>query len=167
VDVVLPRAWRRESAWHGEAHWQCVTATGLELAAAGGDTIDRALVFCFGLLHDTRRVNEAVDREHGRRAADFARGLHEEGVLLLDEQRVDTLIEALGQHADGRVSSDPTVGTCWDADRLHLPRVSIVPDPALLSTQTALEPERLVAAELLRSGPPSWDALITRAERTA
>ena len=167
MDVVLPRAWRRESAWHGEAHWQCVTATGLELAAsAGGDTIDRALVFCFGLLHDTRRVNEAVDREHGRRAADFARGLHEEGVLLLDEQRVDTLIEALWQHADGRVSSDPTVGTCWDADRLHLPRVSIVPDPALLSTQTALEPERLVAAELLRSGPPSWDALITRAERT-
>ena len=60
----------------------------------------------------------------------------------------------------------PTVGTCWDADRLHLPRVSIVPDPALLSTQTALEPERLVTAELLRSDPPSWDALITRAERT-
>ena len=60
----------------------------------------------------------------------------------------------------------PTVGTCWDADRLHLPRVSITPDPVLLSTQTALEPERLAAAELLRSDPPPWDALITRAERT-
>ena len=60
----------------------------------------------------------------------------------------------------------PTVGTCWDADRLHLPRVSITPDPVLLSTQTALGPERLAAAELLRSDPPPWDALITRAERT-
>ena len=166
MDVVLPRAWRRGSAWHGEAHWQCVTATGLELAASAGGDHRSGLGLLLRLLHDTRRVNEAVDREHGRRAADFARGLHEEGVLLLDEQRVDTLIEALGQHADGRVSSDPTVGTCWDADRLHLPRVSIVPDPALLSTQTALEPERLVTAELLRSDPPSWDALATRAERT-
>ena len=45
-------------------------------------------------------------------------------------------------------------------------RVSITPDPVLLSTQTALGPERLAAAELLRSDPPPWDALITRAERT-
>jgi len=120
------------------------------------------LVFCFGLLHDTRRVNEAVDREHGRRAADFARGLHEEGVLLLDEQRVDTLIEALAQHADGRVSFDPTVGTCWDADRLHLPRVSIRPRPDLFSTRAAHGEEPLAAAARLRAGgPPAWDALVS------
>ncbi len=31
VDAVLPLAWRRESPWHGEEHWRCVAATGLDV----------------------------------------------------------------------------------------------------------------------------------------
>ncbi len=164
VDAVLPRAWRRESAWHGEVHWRCVTATGLELASADA-AIDRALVFCFGLLHDTRRENEAIDPGHGQRAADFAEVLRGEGALALGDERFEALHDALRLHASGQVSSDPTIGTCWDADRLHLPRVSIVPDPALLSTPAALGAERLGAAERHRThGPPSWDALVASVE---
>jgi uncharacterized protein len=160
VDAVLPRAWRRESALHGEIHWRCVTATGLELASADAE-VDRAMVFCFGLLHDTRRVNEAVDPEHGPRAATFAEGLRADGVLQLDEHRFAGLVEALRLHSEGQVSSDPTIGTCWDADRLHLPRVSIVPSPALLSTRAAHGRARLSAAETLRNvGPPVWDSLV-------
>jgi uncharacterized protein len=160
VDAVLPRAWRRESAWHGEVHWRCVTATALALAAAN-DRVDRSLVFCFGLLHDTRRENEAVDPEHGPRAAEFAGVLREEGVLILTEKRFASLAEALRLHSNGRVSADPTIGTCWDADRLHLPRVSIEPDPALLSTRAAQGPARLSEAEALRrDGPPTWDTLV-------
>ncbi len=49
VGAVLPRAWRRESPWHGEVHWRCVTATALALAAVD-ERVDRRLVFCFGLL---------------------------------------------------------------------------------------------------------------------
>ncbi len=160
VAAALPQAWRRESAWHGELHWRCVAATGLELASADSD-VDRELVFCFGLLHDTRRVNEAVDSEHGPRAAAFAEELRADGVLQLDELRLATLVEALRLHSDGEVSSDPTIGTCWDADRLHLPRVSIVPNPALFSTRAAHGHARLSAAEALRThGPPLWDALV-------
>ena len=165
VDRALARAWRRDSTIHGDDHWRCVAATGLALAA-GATQIDRTLVFCFGLLHDTRRLTDGLDVEHGSRAASYARELRDESLLPLDEMRFALLAEALEHHSNGLVSADATTGTCWDADRLHLPRVSIVPDPALLSTQTALEPERLVAAELLRNDPPSWDALITRAERT-
>ena len=158
--AVQPHAWRRESAWHGELHWRCVAATGLELASADGD-VDRALVFCFGLLHDTRRINEAIDPEHGSRAAEFAQELVADGLLQLDEPRFATLVEALRLHSDGQVSSDPTIGTCWDADRLHLPRVSIVPNPALFSTRAAHGRARLSAAETLRThGPPMWDALV-------
>jgi len=160
VDAVLRSAWRRDSAWHGEVHWRCVTATGLALAAAD-ERVDRVVVFCFGLLHDTRRENEAVDPGHGPRAAAFAGGLREEGVLRLDDEEFTDLTEALRRHSCGHVSADPTIGTCWDADRLHLPRVSIVPDPAFLSTRAARAPERLSDAEALRrDGPPPWDELV-------
>lgn len=160
VDAVLLRAWRRESAWHGEVHWRCVTATGLALAAAD-QRVDRSLVFCFGLLHDTRRENEAVDPGHGPRAAELAGRLREHGALLLGDRAFADLTEALRLHSDGRVSTDPTIGTCWDADRLHLPRVSIEPDPALLSTRAARGAERLSEAEALRrDGPPDWEALV-------
>ena len=128
VASVLPRAWRRDSAWHGEAHWRCVVTTGLELGART-QGVDQALVFCFGLLHDTRRENEAYDPGHGPRAAAFAADLRAEGVLELPDARFASLEEALRRHSDGQVSRDPTIGACWDADRLHLPRVSIDPDP--------------------------------------
>jgi uncharacterized protein len=163
VDAVLPRAWRRESPWHGEVHWRCVTATGLDLASAE-DGVDGPLVFCFGLLHDTRRENEAVDPDHGSRAAAFAGELRAEGALSLDEERFAALVEALRLHSSGQVSDDPTIGTCWDADRLHLPRVSIEPNPAFFSTVAAHGRARLSSAELLRrQGPPEWEALVARA----
>ena len=156
---MLPRAWRRESPWHGEVHWRCVAATGLDLAS-GESGVDRPLVFCFGLLHDTRRENEAVDPEHGARAAAFAGELRAEGALPLCDRRFTVLVEALRLHSSGGVSDDPTVGTCWDADRLHLPRVSIEPNPAFFSTAAAHGPARLASAELLRrAGPPEWPAL--------
>ena len=160
VEAVLLNAWRSDSAWHGEIHWRCVTATGLALASAD-PRVDRTLVFCFGLLHDARRVNEVVDREHGARAAEFAGVLRGDGALRLGDEAFAALDEALRLHSGGRVSTDPTIGTCWDADRLHLPRVSIVPDPALLSTRAARAPERLDDAEALRrDGPPAWDELV-------
>jgi uncharacterized protein len=160
VSEVLSRAWRRSSEWHGEVHWRCVTATGLELASSTGG-VDRAVVFCFGLLHDTRRENEAVDPEHGARAACFAAELRTDGLLTLDDTRFSSLDEALRLHSHGHVSADPTIGTCWDADRLHLPRVWIEPDPARFSTTAALGPEPLSAAEALRDdGPPEWEALV-------
>ena len=62
------------------------------------------------------------DPGHGPRAAVFARELHRDGDLLLDDGRLELLCLALELHADGQVSAHPTVGTCWDADRLHLGR---------------------------------------------
>lgn len=160
VEAVLPRAWRRDSAWHGETHWRCVVTTGLELGSRT-EGVDRALVFCFGLLHDTRRENEAYDPGHGHRAAGFASELRDEGLLPLDAPRFSALEEALRLHSDGHVSNDPTIGASWDADRLHLPRVSIEPDPRLLSTPAARGPSPLAAAAALREGgPPGWEALV-------
>jgi uncharacterized protein len=163
VAAVLPRAWRRDSAWHGDAHWRCVSAAGLTLEPALTG-VDRALVLCFGLLHDTRRENEAYDPGHGTRAAVFAGELRAEGILQLDDRRFAALEEALRLHSDGLVSADPTIGTCWDADRLHLPRVSIEPDPTRFSTSAAHGPGPLAGARALREdGAPDWDALVRSA----
>lgn len=162
VDTVLAGAWRRDSGVHGDEHWRCVAATGLALA----DDLtgcDRRVVFLFGLLHDTRRVNEHVDPEHGPRAAAWTLELAAAGSLELDPRRLELLRHAIAEHTNGLVSDDPTVGACWDADRLHLPRVSITPDPARFSTVPAFEPGALPAAADLRLEPPSWEALLARA----
>ena len=161
VEAVAPRAWRRDSEWHGDQHWRCVAATGLALA----DDLrgaDRELVCLFGLLHDSRRENDHVDPEHGPRAAAFARELHEAGVIVLGSDRIELLCHAIDLHTRGRVSENTTVGACWDADRLHLPRVGIEPDPTLFSTTLAHGPGRLRASAALRAAPPSWAEILSR-----
>lgn len=158
LQTVLAGAWRRESPWHGEEHWRCVTASALALADAVAG-VDRSVAFCFGLLHDTRRENEHHDPCHGPRAAAYARDLHAAGVLPLGREALDLLCRAIELHADGLVSGDPTTGVCWDADRLHLPRVGIVPDERLLSTGSSRGEARLAAAARLREAPPAWPAL--------
>jgi uncharacterized protein len=161
VVTVLDASARRESAFHGETHWRCVAATGLALADASGAG-DRELVLLFGLLHDTRRVNEHVDPGHGARAAAWTRELAGAGTLELEPARLEVLCNAIELHTDGLVTDEPTVGVCWDADRLHLPRVSIQPDPGRFSTAGAHGAEPLAAATLLRDAPPDWPELLQR-----
>ncbi|MEJ7793505.1 MAG: hypothetical protein WKF65_16190 [Gaiellaceae bacterium] len=141
---------------HGETHWRTVGGFGLALADAEPGA-DRAVVFLFALLHDTMRENDGHDPQHGPRAAELARALHTEGLLGIREQQVDVLRTACGGHADGEVSSDPTVGVCWDAGRLDLPRVGVTPLPRLLSTRAARETPSRRPGE-----PPAWEDLHRR-----
>ncbi|MCU0605178.1 MAG: hypothetical protein MUC33_21255 [Desulfobacterales bacterium] len=55
-------------------------------------------------------------------------------VFALDPGRLDLLKGAIFDHTAGLISTDPTVGACWDADRLDIGRVGFVPDPAYFST---------------------------------
>jgi uncharacterized protein len=136
LDAVRARSTGIGSQIHGEHHWRTVGANGLWLAGSV-DGVDTQVVFLFALLHDTMRLNDARDPEHGLRAAAFAVSLQEEGLLGVTDTQVELLRFACYEHADGTVSSDPTVGACWDADRLDLPRVGIIPRPELLSTEAA------------------------------
>lgn len=45
--------------------------------------------------------------------------------------------EMPGDHSGGDVSTDPTIQSCWDADRLDLGRVGIIPLPRFLSNEAA------------------------------
>lgn len=140
---------------HGEPHWRTVGANGLWLVEPVPEA-DLRVIFLFALLHDTMRENDAYDPQHGPRAATFAGELYEEGLLALDDGRLELLQHAIAVHADGQVSDDPTVGACWDADRLDLPRVGIEPRVDLFST------ERARSGTHVRIEPPHWAALHAR-----
>jgi uncharacterized protein len=134
--AVRERSTGIDSRIHGELHWRTVGANGLWLAHSL-ESADTRVVLLFALLHDTMRLNDGHDPDHGRRAAAFAGELHAEGQLGIAASQLDLLVHACAEHADGTVSSDPTVGACWDADRLDLPRVGITPRPELFSTDAA------------------------------
>jgi uncharacterized protein len=131
VVSVSPRA--ADSPIHGERHWRHVANVGLELANATPGA-DERVVLLFALLHDSRRENEYDDPGHGERGAKFARELHAQGLLELDGGQMEKLVLACRTHTDGTLSSDATVGVCFDADRLDLGRVGIEPDLELMST---------------------------------
>jgi uncharacterized protein len=49
-------------------------------------------------------------------------------MLDIESARIDVLVDACTRHDKGFVSDDATIGVCWDADRLNLWGVGIVPD---------------------------------------
>jgi uncharacterized protein len=121
-----------EQSIHGPRHWRNVYFNAIELASQTHGA-DRQIVRLFAILHDACRLNDGHDPDHGPRAADLAAALC--GTFFeLDDARLAVLRDACIGHDRGRVSSDPTIGTCWDADRLDLPRVGIIPIPRLMST---------------------------------
>jgi uncharacterized protein len=138
-DYALP--W---SGDHGVAHWARVLENGLRLAEETGAIVE--VVQLFAVLHDSRRRTENSDRDHGPRAAEFARTLR--GRLFdLSDQDFGLLHRACAGHTHERTHPDVTIQTCWDADRLDLGRVGITPNPRRLCTEVARRPATIEWAD--------------------
>lgn len=130
---------------HGLAHWGRVMENGLRLAQRTG--ADTQVVTLFAVFHDSRRVNEDTDPDHGRRGAELALALR--GRLYdLPGAAFELLYRACDLHTDCCSDPDRTVQTCFDADRLDLGRVGITPDPGRLCTKAARDPDVLHWAHL-------------------
>ena len=100
---------------------------------------DRGILGAEFELHDSKRRNDGHDPRHGARAARFAASIR--GSLLdLSDGDLELLRYACEFHTDGLTEADVTVQTCWDADRLDLGRIGILPDPRRLCTPAAREP---------------------------
>ena len=125
-DFSLPAA-----SLHGPAHWCRVERNGLLLATRTGANKD--IIRLFALFHDSRRESECYDRHHGARGAEYARQLHG-NLFHLSDDDFEILHYACTCHTEGKHHDDPTIGTCWDADRLDLGRVCIIPSPEFMST---------------------------------
>jgi uncharacterized protein len=116
---------------HGPRHWRRVEKNGLLLATRTGANTD--VVRLFALFHDSRRVNESRDDGHGARGAAYAASLRGNAFDLPDDL-FELLSYACTWHTDGGLHDDPTIGSCWDADRLDLGRVFKKPKPEFMCT---------------------------------
>jgi uncharacterized protein len=140
VNAVLDEYVLPWDGYHGVAHWARVLENGLRLAPETGATVE--VVKLFAVFHDSRRVNESTDPDHGFRGAELARALR--GRLFdLPDHEFGLLHRACAGHTHERTHPDVTIQTCWDSDRLDLGRVGITPHPRYLCTEAAKRPETI------------------------
>lgn len=120
---------RRESLFfnspiHGINHWKTVERNAHYLA--NFNDADREVLSYFAYFHDCMRENEYIDRGHGPRAAAFAKRYRD--LIPLNDIQFKQLTDACKGHTYGERPECITINTCWDADRLDLPRVGVRPD---------------------------------------
>ena len=114
---------------HGARHWRRVDRFARLLALY--TEADVEVVRRFALFHDSQRYNDEIDAGHGQRAADRARQFCADE---LSGTQMHLLYLACAGHDSGMTSEDPTIGTCWDADRLDIDRLDKLPWVSLMST---------------------------------
>mgnify|MGYP003961613557 CR=1 FL=1 len=129
---------RQESAFitspiHGAKHWQTVERNGHYLANFNG--ADKAVLSYFAYFHDCMREHDGHDVKHGLWAAKFAK--YSRKMLDVTDVQIDQLYKACAGHTGGRNAPDVTIATCWDADRLDLGRVGVVPNSKYLFSDEA------------------------------
>jgi uncharacterized protein len=128
---------------HGAPHWVRVRKNGMILAQLTGANV--TVVELFSFFHDSCRINEYTDHDHGKRGAELAVKLRGD-LFDVTDQEMALLVEACAGHSDGIIEADVTVQTCWDADRLDLGRVGIEPDAKYLCTDAAKDPVMMKSA---------------------
>ena len=115
---------------HGANHWARVFHHGKYIAQRR--EADLLVVELFAFLHDSCRFDEGRDIKHGERGAEFAYGMNG-NLFHLNNNQLDDLCFAIRHHSGGDISTNATIQTCWDSDRLDLGRVGIIPSPKFIS----------------------------------
>lgn len=117
---------------HGIVHWDRVYNFGQLLLTPD---VNPLVVGLFAYLHDFCRENDGEDLQHGPRAAEIIDTLRETLLEDVSDEDIDLLKEACRLHTVVDNTGNPTIDACFDADRLDLGRVGIIPDPARLATE--------------------------------
>ncbi len=131
---------------HGIEHWHQVEYNGMLLAKKTGADFD--VVRLFAIFHDSRRLDDAYDCDHGARGAEFAKLCREEKRFEIDDERFDLLYQACKFHTVTPRTGNITIDTCFDADRLDLGRVGIPLNPSKMATEWGAK----IAQKSLTSG---------------
>jgi len=144
---------RFRSRLHGPAHWARVRRFGALLAEKEGLPEDaRACVEVFAWVHDLARENDGGGNKHAIDGASYVDVVVPAVFGGIRRDQLEAVRVAVRYHSDGMVADEAsatglfeglegprdlvvrTIGCCWDADRLDLPRVGIQPAPELMST---------------------------------
>ncbi len=127
-----------DASIHGLRHWKNVDDAGL-LIVERTSGVDPVVVLCFAYLHDAFRIDDGSDLDHGPRSADLLHEIPQSIYSMLSAKQLETLDYAIRHHTDGEVIDEPTIGACWDGDRLDLGRVGMIPSATLMSTDVGKE----------------------------
>ncbi len=149
------------SPYHGERHWLRVALAGLKISEKVR-AADPVVAVYFGHLHDVCRVSEDFDIKHGPRASSLIRKLAKGGGLMLTTDQLHLLRRACATHTHGVVSNDPTIGVCWDADRLDLRRFAYSLDRKRISNGNLDFAEIALKVDQLEN-EVSWADLLSQA----
>jgi len=129
---------------HGVTHWARVLENGRRISKATGANLE--IVELFAVFHDANRRREGHDHAHGKRGADLAKELRGK-YFDLNDLDFALLITACEEHTSRKTSGEISVVTCWDSDRLDLPRVGIAVRPERLCTDAARDREMIAWAD--------------------
>jgi uncharacterized protein len=83
---------------HGPSHWARVKHHGLIIGEQVGADLEVIKLFAF--LHDSQRLSEYRDPEHGLRAAQYAKSLNGK-FFDLNTDQMDLLTTAMEGHSEG------------------------------------------------------------------
>jgi len=117
---------------HGFKHWDRVYENGKILVTP---EVNPTVVALFAYLHDSCRIDDHYDVQHGERAALWIDSLRDTFLNVLSDEEFALLKEACRLHTTTLKTGNPTIDACFDADRLDLWRVGITPDPERLATE--------------------------------
>ncbi|MFT7053014.1 MAG: hypothetical protein ACJAU1_000565 [Psychromonas sp.] len=122
---------------NGPVHWDRTWENAKHLIPITEANPTVVQLFCY--LHDCCSVYEGQEQEHGPAAAFFIKQ-NRKLFSFLTAQEFKLLVDACDGHTSHQLSTSPTIGTCWDADRLDLGRFGIYPKAEFFSTQAAKDP---------------------------
>lgn len=117
---------------HGVEHWDRVAKFGRLLYKEGADM---DVIMAFAYLHDSERENNACDDEHGPRASKLIDTIRDTELKELSDEQVAKLKRACELHTIQHRTGDMTIDICFDADRMDLLRVGIMPSPERMATK--------------------------------
>lgn len=127
---------------HGLSHWQRVERNGIILSLEKRNgafcirkDINITVVRLFAYLHDKCRLDDGWDFEHGIRAAKMLHSIRRTLLKELSDNEFSLLEKACELHTTEHKTGEPTIDTCFDADRLDLNRVGIEPSPNKMATE--------------------------------
>ena len=117
--------------FHGIDHWDRVYRNAHLLLTPDANPL---VVGLFAYLHDVCRDGDGDDLMHGPRAAKLIDKLRDTLLADVSDGEIELLKEACRLHTVRIRTGNPTIDACFDADRLDLGRVGIIPDPEKMAT---------------------------------
>jgi uncharacterized protein len=121
---------------HGVEHWDRVAFFGMMLYQEGADS---DVIQAFAYLHDSERMNNEDDINHGKRASELIDLIRRTELRGMSNEQIAKLKRACELHTIERKTGDLTIDICFDADRMDLLRVGIMPKPERMATQRGAE----------------------------